>query len=295
MKRLLLALSPLLLSGCADILFVSAVEVVGRAPDRIHAEYWHKANYANSDAASITGQGRERSWLGTGMVSFLCVDGQDVDQAGYPYWMFSTVFVAPGKRRLAVQFQTSFTRSAFSELEFEVAARHAYRINAEKVGDEIQLKLWDETDGPAKSALVADVRRFPVVHNVDALLRTHKSGSAVVIGDEPNRFNQLGEKSVYLKTLDGGDPNTAHLPSAPINRWYVAAGPHQLVVDAQGPYWWLESYRSPPVDIEVAAQHVYRVTVKETNHLVLLQFWDETAGMDGRKLLQEIPLGDVKS
>ena len=299
------SIAGLFLSGCAtvagEILVRPIAEGMARAvieiPGDVRDKHTYQAHYANSDLAVINGLDLRSSLFGHGHVSFLCVDGEDADPAGYAYWRFSPIYVSPGLHRVAVRAKTAFGQQSFTEFEFNASAHHAYRVCAEQVDGQLQLQVWDETDRAAKPRLLADVRRFPVVDHIDALLRAHKTNHAVVTGDLPPLIHYApDQQAVYLQSLDGrAAPDGWASPTEGQNRMYVPAGTHRVVVVVYSGYWGRETHVSPAVEFGVEARHLYRITARPADKLILLQFWDETWGTDGRTLLKEVPLDEARS
>jgi hypothetical protein len=49
------------------------------------------------------------------------------------------------------------------------------------------------------------------------------------------------------------------------------------------------------MEVGVVARHIYRITARKLDKQDLVQFWDETEGVDGRALVKEFRFGGEKA
>ena len=293
----LFALVPLLLSGCAGIVITSVGVGLLSLPYIASYNAAYKAHYAHSNCANIR---TESSWS-EGVEAFYLVDGWPADAAGYPYTYFSFtgVFVPPGPHRLLVKIG----QGRFSLLEINVTAHHAYRVAAAKSDHEKLIQLWDETEGHDKRTLQQEVRNPPEAGNFLDAVRAFKAvpDSAVVAGDLPSLGGQFGEyrrkidraveEDVMFKTIDGRKSEDIGLAIDMMQTRFVAAGTHRLVLKLQELGLLHNLVTLPEIEVGILAQHIYRITAKETDGQHLIQFWDETEERDQRTLVKEFRFG----
>ena len=296
MKKWLVALIPLGLSGCAGFLVEQGINGALAPPGIAHYQSAYKAYYAKSDCSAVlTGLS---SWETT--ASILLVDSQPTDDAGFPYWYFcySRIFVRPGPHRFVVKILQA-GRTIYSVMDVDVMARRVYRLTAIKRDNENVLQLWDETEGADRRTLLTEVPKPPAAYSFDEAVRAFKvnSDSAVVIGDSPRRFNGLGEEYVYFSSIDGLEINEPGYPIEMFQMRFLPAGTHRIGarVEGTGLFPGLDIRTLPEMEVALIAEHFYRVAAKKVGNQVLVQFWDETEGGDKRTLVKELLFGDAKT
>ena len=296
MKRCLIALIPLLLSGCTGFLIEQGINGALAIPRIAQYESAYKACYANSDCAAVIAQ--LSPWETA--VSVLLVDHQPTDAAGfsYGYICHSRIFVPPGPHRFVVKISRA-GRTIYSVMDVDVTARRAYRITASKQDNENVLQLWDETEGVNTRTLLQEVRKYPEVYSFDEAVRVFKgnSDSAVVIGNSPRRFNGLGEEYVYFCSIDGLEVNESGYPIEMFQMRFLPAGAHRIGARVQGTglFPGLDIRTLPEIEVGFMGGHFYRITAKKAGHEVLVQFWDETEGEDKRTLVKELRFDEART
>lgn len=291
-----LALPPLMLSGCAEI----ATGLVTDIPRIIQYDSAYKAYYAKSDRAVIRA---DSSWS-QGQETFFLVDGQPVDAAGFAYSWFSFegIFVSPGSHRIVLK--TGDGR--FSLVEITATAHHTYRITTTKDGHPKLIRVWDETESKDRRTLQQEIRDPPEAENFFDALRTFKvtPDYAVVIGDTPSlpairgirngagwKIAKSVKEDVIFKSIDGCDSETATFggPIEMLQMRFVCPGTHQIALSVQGLGFLpgLQMHALPPIEAAFSALHIYRITANRTAGVQVLQIWDETEGTDKRTLAKE--------
>jgi hypothetical protein len=254
-------------------------------------DHQYKKYYAKSDCATVL-LGAP-SW-GT-QVTFLLVDGQPTDQAGFPYWYFCYcgTFVPPGHHRFVVKMVRGL-RTAYSMVDMDVTVHRVYRLALTKQDKEDVLQVWDETEGAMKRTLQNEVRNPPADGGFLPAMRAFKVNpdSAIVIGDSPKRFNGADKEYVLFRSIDGARVDGWNYPSEMFQTRFVPAGVHRMEIDVQGagllPGF---DFRTlPGIEAEFVAQHVYRITSTRTQKQDLVQFWEETPGTAQRMLVKEYRL-----
>ncbi len=116
---------------------------------------------------------------------------------------------------------------------------------------------------------------------------------SVVLGDlySPSKVHVFrDEVPVSLERIDGMAiaPGADSSPT-PSEKIEVSPGPHRLSIGLEFPP---QHYRTR-LDLNCAANHVVRLTGKESPYGVWVQVWDETDGFGKRKLLREIEIASV--
>jgi len=251
-------------------------------------DHRYKKYYAKSDCAAVSIGAS--SW-GTHL-TFLLVDGQPADQAGFPYWYYcyAGTFVPPGHHRFVVKIMRG-GRITYSMMDLDVAAHGVYRLAIIKRDNDNVLQLWDETEGAMKRTLQNEVRKPPEEGDFLEAMRVFQVNPdcAVVIGDSPKRFNGADEQYVLFRSVDRVWAYGATFPIEMFQTRFLPAGTHRIGVDVQGTglFPGFDIRTLPEIEAGFMAQHVYRITARRTDKQDLVQVWDETDGASRRTLVKE--------
>jgi hypothetical protein len=95
---------------------------------------------------------------------FISIDGVNCERTDYPIEMFQTRFVAEGAHRFIAKVEVLpgplpiRKVGTIPEIEAMLVASHIYRITAEKRGGQVEIRLWDETEGTDQRTLVKEFR-----------------------------------------------------------------------------------------------------------------------------------------
>jgi hypothetical protein len=116
---------------------------------------------------------------------------------------------------------------------------------------------------------------------------------SVVLGDlySPSKVHVfINEVPVSLERIDGmGIAPGADNSQMPLAEIEVSPGHHRLSIGLEFP----PQHYQTKFDLNCAANHVVRLTGKESPYGIWVQVWDETDGFGKRKLLREVEIASV--
>jgi len=118
---------------------------------------------SDSTAVAIGDSPRRFNGLGEEYVYFGSVDGREINEPGYPIEMFQMRFLPAGAHRIGARVQGTglfpgLDMRTLPEIEVGFIGGHFYRITAKKIGNEVLVQFWDETEGEDKRTLVKELR-----------------------------------------------------------------------------------------------------------------------------------------
>ena len=291
LTRCAFGLLPLALGGCQAVGEAFLVQTGAGLIEVAGYQGAYPAHYSKSAYAIVSNEPSQRA----GLTPFLLVDGHPQDEAGFAYYRFNRIYVSPGHHRLMCKVAFPGARAGsetYCLMDIDVAARRSYRLGVGQRGNAHLLQLWDQPHGGGQPTLQNEASSPPEETDFLRAVRSFDAapGSAIVLGDAPRRFKAAQEKEVYFGPVVSAEPS---YPWEMIRMRFFPAGKQSIVVNLEGTglFPGLGARTMPPMEVELKARHVYRITARWQDGRNLVQFWDETDGAEKRPLVKEFRFG----